>query len=96
MLSLRRCLDPPLNGVPDGDWFCPDCTNGLLRPACLLVDFFDTASESDQSDRDESYGSDDERKTAKRARKTAKPAKGRKQKKEPKPEREVLVGLFLC
>ncbi|KAF5316310.1 hypothetical protein D9619_006834 [Psilocybe cf. subviscida] len=20
-----KCLDPPLDGVPDGEWFCPDC-----------------------------------------------------------------------
>ena len=20
-----ECLDPPLDGVPDGEWFCPDC-----------------------------------------------------------------------
>jgi hypothetical protein len=20
-----KCLDPPLDAVPDGEWFCPDC-----------------------------------------------------------------------
>ena len=28
------CLDPPLPGVPEGDWFCPDCVRkGKDKPA---------------------------------------------------------------
>jgi E3 ubiquitin-protein ligase UHRF1 len=22
-----KCLDPPLESIPDDDWYCPDCKN---------------------------------------------------------------------
>lgn len=26
------CLDPPLECVPEGDWFCPKCTESINKP----------------------------------------------------------------
>lgn len=24
-----KCLDPPLDAIPDGEWFCPDCEDDI-------------------------------------------------------------------
>ena len=24
-----KCLNPPLDAIPDGEWFCPDCEDDL-------------------------------------------------------------------
>ena len=33
------CLDPPLDGIPDGDWYCPLCKNDedeIVAPGAML------------------------------------------------------------
>ena len=30
-----KCLDPPLDAVPDGEWFCPECEADPGAPVSL-------------------------------------------------------------
>ena len=30
-----QCLDPPLNAVPEGEWFCPECETTPGAPVSL-------------------------------------------------------------
>jgi hypothetical protein len=35
-----ECLKPPLVSVPDGDWFCPDCSGRVSRRTSVLDELY--------------------------------------------------------
>ncbi|GAA5958640.1 hypothetical protein JCM21900_004661 [Sporobolomyces salmonicolor] len=41
------CLDPPIEGIPDGEWFCPECDVGSLEPVGPNADGEDEVEDDD-------------------------------------------------
>lgn len=68
------CLDPPLDAVPDGEWFCPDCEEEPGAPVVVgagkkpkkkgaaAKSKSKPAMEVDEEDDDESGGTGSKRK----------------------------------
>ena len=69
------CLDPPLDAVPDGEWFCPDCEDDPGAPVVIGAGKKPTkrkakakgrpsTGDADEGDEDDSGGAGSKRKAS--------------------------------
>jgi uncharacterized Zn finger protein (UPF0148 family) len=55
-----RCLRPPLEHVPEGDWFCPDCSADAANVWGGVIDAIEILSDDGDADDDAAEGEEEE------------------------------------